>query len=219
MGRQHNFGNDCSILTLYHSRYNPTVTPDWYGRGAPDRSCDPLWTAASSKLTRPGFADEASDRDCLGHSGVAAWTSPPGLLLLPLATMMTGQLSRGLATLAGRFASNGMPLRPLATSASGVSGTRKSPRGTRPSPLQPLKFVAAEETVPDHVEEALFSPENVEGMTAVEIARMRVVYGFVKEHADVVEKKLAPVDPAANPLIDERSVRISSQASYARHFL
>lgn len=106
---------------------------------------------------------------------------------------------------AGRVAGNAMMLRPL-SSASGGSGGERPPWGRQPGPLKPLKYVDAEGAHPDDPEEALFSPANVEGLSALEIARMRVVYGFVKEHTDVVEKNLPPLDPVANPLIDERSV-------------
>jgi hypothetical protein len=91
-------------------------------------------------------------------------------------------------------------VRPLATTSGGSSGA-----GTPPlDGLGPLVPVRADG---DDAEEALFSPENVKGLSPVEVARMRVVYGFVREHVDVVERMLPPVDPTANPLIDPRSVR------------
>lgn len=179
---------------------------------SPAPSLTITWITASSRVepdaSRAGLAEKACRRDRLCHCCAAARTFLRELLQLPPATMMTGQLSRGLVALAGRVASNNMLLRPLSATASGGSGASKSPRGARPLPPQPLKFVDSEDANPDDPEEALFSPENTEGMTSLEIARMRVVYGFVKEHADVVEKKLAPLDPASNPLIDQRSVRI-----------
>jgi hypothetical protein len=56
-------------------------------------------------------------------------------------------------------------------------------------------------------EKELFAPENIRGLSPVEVARMRVVYGFVKEHADAVGMKACPVELSSNPLIDPRSVR------------
>lgn len=119
---------------------------------------------------------------------------------------MTGQLSGLLVVLARRAATNSSLIRPLST-ASGVPGRSGAPGGTKNSELKPLTDVTAKDVNPDDSEEALFSDENTFGLSPIEIARMRIVYGMVKEHAEVVENMLPPVDPSLNPLIDQRSVR------------
>lgn len=48
---------------------------------------------------------------------------------------------------------------------------------------------------------------------------MRVVYSYVKEHAEIVEKMKPPVDPVMNPLIDPRSVRCNSHFDDTLHYI
>jgi hypothetical protein len=123
---------------------------------------------------------------------------------------MTGVLSRRLVGLARHTIGSPASLRHLCSASREFGGGSGRHRGKDVPNLKPLRDVgrAAGEDV-DDAEEALFSPENTAGMSPIEIARMRVVYGFVKEHADVVENMLPPVDPVANPLIDQRSVRMA----------
>jgi hypothetical protein len=45
-------------------------------------------------------------------------------------------------------------------------------------------------------------------LSPLEVAKLRVVYGLVKEHVDVVERGKPPLDPRLNPMIDPKSVRI-----------
>lgn len=45
------------------------------------------------------------------------------------------------------------------------------------------------------------------GLSPLEVARMRVAYGLVKEHADALRTEKTAIDPETNPLIDPRSVR------------
>ena len=46
-------------------------------------------------------------------------------------------------------------------------------------------------------------------LSPVEVARMRVTYGLVKEHVEAIEKGLPGIDPETNPLLDPRSVRLT----------
>lgn len=49
------------------------------------------------------------------------------------------------------------------------------------------------------------------GISASEVARLRVTYGLVKEHAEAIKQGIDEIDPERNPLIDPRSVCISSK--------
>jgi hypothetical protein len=92
-----------------------------------------------------------------------------------------------------------------------VSTTRINPE----SPLPPTTDEATAPVPAGMSEEELFSPANIRGLSPVEVARMRVVYGFVKEHADVVQNDAEPVEHSSNPLIDPRSVRVPFPAFIA----
>ncbi|KAI0566415.1 Ribosomal protein S18 [Gracilaria domingensis] len=47
-------------------------------------------------------------------------------------------------------------------------------------------------------------------LSPLEVARMRVTYGLVKEHINAIEKGLPGLDPDSNPLIDPRSFNMRS---------
>ncbi|PXF40457.1 30S ribosomal protein S18 [Gracilariopsis chorda] len=53
--------------------------------------------------------------------------------------------------------------------------------------------------------DGFFSEENISDLSPLEVARMRVTYGLLKEHVEAIEKGLEDVDPESNPLIDPRS--------------
>eukprot|EP00171_Calliarthron_tuberculosum_P012938 IDg12938t1 len=56
-------------------------------------------------------------------------------------------------------------------------------------------------------EDAMFAAENIENLSPLEVARMKVAYGLVREHAIAREQNVEPPDAEQNPLIDPRSVR------------
>lgn len=54
-------------------------------------------------------------------------------------------------------------------------------------------------------EDVLFAADNLEGISKLEQARMKVMFGLVKEHVKAVDEGLPPPDPTQNPMIDPRS--------------
>ncbi|CAN8062348.1 unnamed protein product [Agarophyton chilense] len=56
--------------------------------------------------------------------------------------------------------------------------------------------------------DGFFDEDNTLDLSPLEVARMRVTYGLVKEHVEAVEKGLGGIDANANPLIDPRSFDI-----------
>lgn len=46
-------------------------------------------------------------------------------------------------------------------------------------------------------------------LSDLEVSRMRVTYGLLKEHVEAMKKDVDPIDPDKNPLIDPRSVSMN----------
>ena len=57
------------------------------------------------------------------------------------------------------------------------------------------------------------------GISPAEVARLRVTYGLVKEHAEAIEQGVDEIDPEKNPLIDPRSVRIDTKMRIDSQFI
>lgn len=57
-------------------------------------------------------------------------------------------------------------------------------------------------------------------LSPLEIARLRVTYGLVKEHVEALEQNIDAVEPETNPMIDPRSVsQVTSAFVHAPYHL
>lgn len=55
-------------------------------------------------------------------------------------------------------------------------------------------------------------------MSKSEVARLRLLYGLIREHVQAVKRGIAEVDPTSNPLLDPRSVSLTVNNSLSIRF-